>query len=120
MFDEREVLSALVDREPVDAEVLGRVLEGAANRALLVDMIRLRACVLADDDIEAEALAPSVPTVSRRHLTRTWMRVAAIVLLCVVTAGGGMWVERYLAGARPPNPSRTVVMDPVSIEGGQR
>ena len=50
MSDAREVLSALIDREPVDPDVLAALLEEAANRRLLVDFVRLRAAVRTDED----------------------------------------------------------------------
>jgi hypothetical protein len=121
MFDEREVLSALIDREPADADVLERVLEVPANRALLVDMVRLRARVVGEDDMQPpERLTFSVPMAPRRPRTPTWTKVAAAVLLGIVSAGGGMWAERHLSRDRPPTPSRTVVMDLVSTNGGAR
>jgi hypothetical protein len=48
MTDAREVLSALIDREPVDPDVLARVLDEPDGRAMLVDFVRVRLATLAD------------------------------------------------------------------------
>ena len=120
MTDEREVLSALIDREPVDADVLHRVLEVPANRALLVDMVSLRARLVADDDVDTRPFTTPLPTPSFGHRTWALQRVAAFLLLAAASAGGGMWVERYMSRDHPPTPSRTVAMDLVTKAGGDR
>ena len=120
MTDEGEVLSALIDREPVDADVLRRVLEVPANRALLVDMVTLRTRVLADDDADMRPLARPISVTPSASLTWSLPRVAAILLLAAGSAGGGMWIERYVSRERPPTPSRMVVMDLVTKSGGDR
>lgn len=119
MTDEREALSALIDREPVDAEVLRSVLEVPANRALLVDMVALRSRVLVDDDADTVFTVP--PPVTLDPGPRwTLARAAAILLIAAASAGGGMWIERYLSRDQPPTPSRTVAMDLVTDAGGDR
>ena len=118
MTDEREILSALIDREPVDAEVLRRVLEVPANRALLVDLVGLRARLLADEDGDVVSFTAPTPLTSARQAS-TLARAAAILLLGAASAGGGMWIQRYISRDQPPTPSRTVAMDIVT-KGGDR
>jgi hypothetical protein len=152
MTDRREVLSALIDREPVDPDVLARVLEEPEGRAMLVDFVRVRAAVNADEPEEAareqapgsglpapgsgpvelpdpawgraSALHDRLPASGsvlqapgRSHGSR-WLRVAAVFLLLAAGAGGGAWVQRYVARERPPEPDRIVRLLP--FEGDHR
>ncbi len=114
MTDVRDVLSALIDREPVDAGVLAQVLEDPANRELLVDFVRLRATVTEDEPEEAarySAPASRLQPPGRSRESR-WLRVAAVFLLLAAGGGGGAWVERYLSRERPPEPSRVLKLTP--------
>jgi hypothetical protein len=133
MTDEREVLSALIDRETVDADVLARVLEDPANRAMLVDFVRLRARMDdAGELTQAPALAvPQAPIPPARRPTalglprrsdrdtgttgasRPWLRVAAVFLLLAVGGGGGAWLQQVMSRERPPQPDRVVQLEPV-------
>lgn len=124
MTDAREVLSALIDREPVDPDVLARVLEDPDGRAMLVDFVRVRAAVNADDDGEAtlvqapggsHGLAPG-PTLQAPVRSRGsgWVRAAAVFLLLAAGAGVGAWAESYLSRERPPEPDRVVRLEPVT------
>jgi hypothetical protein len=107
--DEREVLSALIDREPVDADVLARVLEDPANRRLLVDFVRLRAAAQAEMPGEAEWQPAAVVTARQsRVVAGPWARAAAALLLVGAGAGGGAWVHEYATRERPPEPDRVV------------
>jgi hypothetical protein len=117
----------------VDPDVLARVLEEPDGRALLVDFVRLRAAVNADEDDEAarhpaagyrlplagqRADSPLMahgarPPVPGRSRGSRWLRVAAVFLLLATGAGSGAWVERYVSRERPPEPDRVVRLDPV-------
>jgi hypothetical protein len=121
MTDARDVLSALIDREPVDPDVLARVLEDAEGRAMLVDFVRVRAAVTADEDEEAAPLqAPGAWLAApRRSRGSRWLRVAAVFTLLAAGAGGGAWVERYLSRERPPEPDRIVRLDVVGSESSR-
>jgi hypothetical protein len=126
MSDDREVLSALIDREPVDADVLARVLEDPANRRLLVDFVRVRIAAQTDDstlpDAEDRSGAPVVGTAldvgatfrgpSSKHAA--WLRAAAVFLLLAAGAGGGAWIEKYVSRERPPQPDRIVYLEPTT------
>ena len=105
----REVLSALLDREPLDADVLAQVLEDREARALLVDFVRLRRLVTSDAD--AEAFEPARLSITRSRLTQpSWLAAAAAVVL---SAGlGGWWVLERSAADEPPLPSRVVRFEP--------
>lgn len=112
MIDSGELLSALIDREPVDPDVLARVLEKPKPRTLLVDFVRLRASLLDDEhEVPAERRAAPIPTASGRRFGRTWMRVAAALVL-VAAASGGLWVRAWLTEDRPPTPARVVEFQP--------
>jgi anti-sigma factor RsiW len=111
--DEREVLSALIDREPVDPDVLARVLEDPANRRLLVDFVRVRVAAQAEvpGEQEWQATAP-LPAPQRRVVAGPWVRAAAALLLVAAGAGGGAWVHEYATSERPPEPDRVVQFEP--------
>jgi hypothetical protein len=109
MTDSREVLSALVDGEASDADAVAAVLEVAANRALLVDFIRLRASVQADD-AEPEWHPARVSAMERATAgaPRAWLRAAAVLALLTAGAAGGSWLQEYVTRERPPEPTRVV------------
>jgi hypothetical protein len=109
MTDERfAVLSALIDREPVDADVLAVAIEDPAGRAQLVDFVRLRARVIDELAIDDAVAAQQ----RRRSRLPTWMRRAALVLLPLMlgAAGGAWFMERK--DTRPPTPTRIVQFVP--------
>jgi hypothetical protein len=109
-IDEREVLSALMDGERVDAEMLSRVLEEPANRALLVDFARLRAMArepVPGEDSASETARLKVVT-STTPMTTMWPRAAAAALLLASGLGAGIWVQRAMFREGPPAPSRVV------------
>jgi hypothetical protein len=116
MIDEREVLSALIDRETVDPDTLARVLEDPAGRRALVDFVRLRVKTLADDS-PLPVWQPTPHTFPGFWSQRAWARAAAILLLCVAAAGGGAWIQRYVSREGPPVPGRVVQFDPVPHQG---
>ena len=110
MTDNRELLSALIDGEAVDADAVADALEIAANRRLLVDFVRLRVSVHAEDDApprwRAERLTSTGPP--RVERSRAWLRAAAVLALLTVGGRGARWVEGFLTRERPPEPTRVV------------
>jgi len=110
---DHELLSALLDREPVDPDALAAALERAEARALLIDFVRLRAVVHADGAGEplATRQAPA-----RRTLARPLFQLAAAVLLIAL---GVMAGHRLAPGdvEAPPEPTRIVPLVPA---GGLR
>lgn len=112
MTESGELLSALVDREPVDPDALASILEEPEARTLLVDFVRLRASLLDDEYGTPPETRAATPTAPGRRLGRTWMRVAAASVLVAALASGGLWVRARLADDRPPTPSRVVEFQP--------
>jgi len=107
--DPNVVLSALLDREPVDADMLEHLLETRAARTLLVDFVRLRALV--HDDELASAAVRSTGTPSRLWPQRTVLGVAAaVVVFAAGLAGGAWWADRR--DSEPPRPHRIVQFQP--------
>jgi hypothetical protein len=106
----RSVLSALIDREPVDPDALALVLEDPAARALLVDFVRLRVALAADDEdlIQATTARDRVP---RSRIGRVVRPLAAALLLSAAGAGG-LWLGERRGHDRPPAPSRSVSYTP--------
>jgi hypothetical protein len=108
MTDERyDVLSALLDREAVDPEMLARALDDPAGRAQLVDFARLRAQVQQEFAADDTVTSPS-----RQSTARRWLARAALVLLPLSLGlfGGAWWVEQR--EMRPPTPDRVVQFVP--------
>ena len=110
MIDPREVISALVDGEATDADAIAAILEAPANRALLVDFIRLRASVQADEDGVPEWRSDHLAALefATHRAPRTWLGAAAVLALLTAGALGGTWLEDYLTRDRPPEPTRVV------------
>jgi hypothetical protein len=108
--EEREVLSALIDREPVDPDVLTEVLEDRESRAMLIDFLRLRIAVATEDGHTTE-LAPAART-GYASPAAAWSRWAAAAVLLLAAAGGGYWIGEHLANETPPAPSRVVEFTP--------
>jgi hypothetical protein len=98
-----EVLSALIDREPLDPDQLRVALDDPAGRAQLVDFVRLRSYV--QQEFPADDHAAPVPRQmpARRRLTR-----AALVLLTLSAGfvGGAWWSEQR--DQRPPRPDKVI------------
>jgi negative regulator of sigma E activity len=108
MTDTRELLSALIDREPVEPDVLAALLKEPSNRALLVDFVRLRQLMNAEHE-PTQAASHRLWT----HRSSAWTRIAAAVLLVAMSAGVGAWLQHYSSIERPPLPVRVVRLDPV-------
>lgn len=77
-----EVISAFVDDEPFDADVLSRALAEPAGRELLIDLIALRHVVNGNDLVPAAGA-------TREARWRPWLvaSVAATALLAFASAG---------------------------------
>jgi hypothetical protein len=106
--DSHELLSALLDREPVDPDRLAVLLERADARALLVDFVRLRAALSAD----AGEARPVLSSIARSRPTIAWplFQIAAAILLVALGAFAG---HRLTPGDdAPPEPTRVVRLVP--------
>jgi hypothetical protein len=110
---DHEMLSALLDREPVDPDTLAVLLEDAAARALLVDFVRLRFVLHADGDTATSS--SSLPAPRRRSPTRVLVQIAAAIVLVALGAAAG---RRFAArdDDTPPEPTRVVQLAP-SLSG---
>jgi hypothetical protein len=108
MTDTREMLSALIDRESVDPDVLAGLLEDPANRTILVDFVRVRQAI--GTDYES---AQTTPERRRDRAYGVWPRLAAALLLVAMSASVGAWLQHYSSIERPPVPVRVVRLDPV-------
>jgi hypothetical protein len=111
--DRHELLSALLDREPVDPDRLAALLAQAESRALLVDFVRLRAALR----VEPAGARPVLTAATPRRRTVAWplFQVAAAILLVVLGALAG---HRLAPGDdAPPEPTRVVRLVPA---GGPR
>jgi hypothetical protein len=99
-----EVLSALLDREPVEADVLHAALDDPEGRAELVDFVRLRAEAQRAFAVEEQHEASPV----LRATARTWLAraAAALVALSLGAAGGAWWMDQR--ERRPPSPTHVV------------
>src|SRR5215204_3769921 len=105
--DHAELLSALIDREPVDPEALARALEDAEARRALVAFTTVRRALQAPAPGETEWIArPSRRRVASAGRDR-WRLVAAAALLAA-GLGAGIGAERYRSQQRPPEPTRVV------------
>lgn len=113
MIEAREVLSALIDGEAVDADAVAEALEAPANRALLVDFIRVRDTVQREDGTAPTWRPDPVAALAttRAGAPRVWLRVAAVLALLAAGAAGGTWVQSVLTQERPPEPTRIVQLE---------
>lgn len=87
MSDTHDVISAFLDDEPFDSNVLVETLGEPAGRELLIDLIALRHLTQTD--------GRSVHALNDHKPWRTSLRALAAVAAIVVAVVGG-----YLAGAR--------------------
>ncbi len=110
--DDHEVLSALLDREPVHPEALASLLEEPAGRALLVDFVRLRHSLHPDGYMESTETA--VGTIQSSGWGHAIRRAAAVLLLISAGAVGSMWLTHDERDSPPPEPSRVVKLEPIA------
>jgi hypothetical protein len=101
MMNTHEVVSAFLDNEPFDPDVLEQALADPAGRKMLLDLIALRHVVREDP-----TLVPKTPA-ARTSRLRLVIAAAAVI---VALFGGYRLGERHGAGAanEPPTPTRVV------------
>jgi hypothetical protein len=104
-----ELLSALLDREPVDPDLLAGLLDDPEARALLVDFVRLRFVLHGDTESAAPAPRPVGPR--RRSVSALVLRIAAALVLLALGAVAGRRFALADADA-PPEPTRVVQLAP--------
>jgi hypothetical protein len=115
--EDGELLSRLLDREPVDATALARVLEDAEGRRTLVAFAALRAEAQTPVAGEAEWATRQRPRSTRRLGGR---RLVAAAAALVGAVAAGMYAEQRRSRTEPPEPARVVQLDPCPSNGGMR
>jgi hypothetical protein len=119
MREEFEVLSAVLDGDPVDIAQLETALEDAEARRLFVDFVRLRQTAASDNttprgEFSERALAEL--TVSRRiGARRLPLPVAAVAILVAMLLGSMLdldLIRRERAPSVPPEPTRVLQFEP--------
>jgi hypothetical protein len=94
-----EVITAFVDGERVDPEELKRALSEAAGRDYLVDIIALRAIVVAHEPA-------TVARARVRYRPLRWLAAAAVLF----GIGGGLFFT-WTHADRPPRPDHIVKLE---------
>ena len=118
--DPLEILSALLDGEPVAPDVLAAALLAPGAREALVDFARLRAELAADDSRPSPALHRAMDRLvgDRRRGVRTpWaiLRAAAAVVVLALAAVGAISLGgRFRANPaeEPPRATRVIQFTP--------
>ena len=118
--DPLQILSALLDGEPVEPDVLATALLAPGAREALVDFARLRAELGADDSRPSLALYGAIDQVlgRRRPTSRTVWRVlqgaAAAAVLALAALGAMSLSARFHHGAveEPPRATRVLQFTP--------
>ena len=118
--EDGELLSALIDREPVDPAALARVLEDPDGRRALVEFASMRRVLQAPAPGEAEWLAAPARLATRPRVVHPRWRLVAAAAVLVATTGLGMVAERYRGRERPPEPTRIVQFDPLVTTASPR
>jgi negative regulator of sigma E activity len=111
-----EVISAFLDDEPFEAQVLAEALADPAGRALLIDFVLLRHVAQSE-----ESAGGVMPTPALRSKRPPYLVAAAAVLVALV--GGYQLGQRQSPddSPRPPAATRIVQSEPVWQElGGVR
>lgn len=118
--DPLQILSALLDGEPVEPDVLAAALLAPGAREALVDFVRLRAAVTADDSRPSPKLHAAIGDAlgRRRASGRTAWRMAqataAAVVLGLAAFGAMSLGGRLQDGAteHPPRATRVLQFEP--------
>lgn len=113
MNQEAEILSRLLDGEPLDGAELARCFSDVEHRELLVDLALLRAGIVADDSRPSAAFRDRMrktlnPPTRAAHGWTGWAVAAVLVLglgLTLLIRDRG---PLEVASAPPPVPDRTL------------
>lgn len=109
--EERAVLSALIDREPVDPDALADAIEDTDGRAMLVDFVRLR-LELQREDATLPTTARAGARPKRLSRLRSWRLAAAVLLPLGIGVASGWWLGERSRQEHPPTPDRVVSFTP--------
>jgi hypothetical protein len=103
-----EALSALLDGEHVDPDVIASALEDPEGRAVLVDFARLRHQL--SEDVDIEAARAHVPVTRRREVRGfVWRGLAAA---SVLMAGVLIGILSHRQAPAPPAPQVVIEFVP--------
>jgi hypothetical protein len=115
-----EVLSAFVDGEPVEPDVLAPALLAPGGREALLDFARLRSALAAEEDrprpefyARMSGVLPAASPVGARTPGTRWLTLAAVVLLGALgLADVGLRLRDARGGEQPPRPDRVLQFQP--------
>jgi hypothetical protein len=115
--DSLEVLSALLDGEPVAPDVLAGALLAPGAREALVDFAALRAGLAGDDSRPSGAFYRAMDRIPRGRTRPVWQllrRVAAVVVLALAAVGAISLGTRFRGNAadEPPRATRVIQFTP--------
>ena len=106
MTNDHEVISAFLDDEPFDPQLLATALDDPTGRAMLIDLITLRQIVQPPHPVPV--LKPTAPA-----WQFGWRGAVAAAVLLVVLAGGYLVGLRQAAPAVPAAPAATRVVQAI-------
>ncbi len=120
MNTNRDVISAFIDDEPFEPRALADALADPEGRAMLLDLIALRALVQPVTDAGVMPLVAASTGSRLRPSSTGWLAIAAALLLAIgagyaaghrthadSTSASTVAVERDV----PPAPTRTIALD---------
>ncbi len=115
--DSLEVISALLDGEPVAPDVLAAALLAPGAREALVDFAGLRAGLAGDDSHPSREFHQAMNRVLRRRRPPVWQvlrRAAAVVVLALAAVGAISLGTRFRGNAaeEPPRATRVIQFTP--------
>jgi hypothetical protein len=118
--DPFQILSTLIDGEPVAPDVLAAALLAPGAREALVDFVRLRAEIRADESRPSPRLHAAIdhmlgrPRRPRRVMWRVLQGAAAAVVLALAALGASNLPSRFQAAAaeEPPRAGRVLRFTP--------
>jgi len=115
--DSLEVISALLDGEPVAPDVLAVALLAPGAREALVDFAGLRASLAADDARPSPVFYRAMDRILGRRARPVWQvlrRTAAVVVLALAALGAISLGTRFRGNAadEPPRATRVIQFTP--------
>ena len=116
--DAREILSAFVDGETVDAVALASALAEPGAHEMLVDFARLRAALADEPEPPAalvETMRSRLPSRPRAFAIVRSLRITAAAAVIVLALLGAIDLRRMMQPEReeqPPPPTRVIRFEP--------
>jgi len=116
--DTKEVLSAFIDGEPVDAATLAAALGEPGAREMLIDFVRLRAALSHEPEPPAdwvETMRQRLAPRPRTFVLARSLRLLAAAAVLVLAVLGAIDLRRMVGPERPeepPRPTRVIRFEP--------